>query len=43
MGLAEMPLFRKYPEIRKFLEIRKVQIKKKNFRKNETLSLDRDN
>ena len=32
---AEMPLFRKFPEIRKF------QIERKNFRKNETVSLDK--
>ena len=31
---SEMPLFRKFPEIRKF------QIERKNFRKNETVSLD---
>ena len=30
-----MPLFRKFPEIRKF------QIERKNFRKNETVSLDK--
>ena len=30
-----MPLFRKFPEIRKF------QIERKNFRKNETVSLNR--
>ena len=32
-----MPLFRKFPEIRKF------QIEIKNFRKNETVSLDKNN
>ena len=32
--ISEMPLFRKFPEIRKF------QIEGKNFRKNETVSLD---
>ena len=30
-----MPLFRKFPEIRKF------QIKRRNFRKNKTVSLDK--
>ena len=34
--LSEMPLFRKFPEIRKF------QIERKNFRKNETESLDKN-
>ena len=33
----EMPLFRKFPEIRKF------EIERKNFRKNETVSLDKNN
>ena len=33
----EMPLFRKFPEIRKFA------IERKNFRKNETVSLDKNN
>ena len=32
---SEMPLFRKFPEIRKF------EIERKNFRKNETVSLDK--
>ena len=35
--LSEMPLFRKFPEIRKF------QIERKNFRKNESVSLDENN
>ena len=34
---AEMPLFRKFPEIRKF------EIERKNFRENETVSLDKNN
>ena len=34
---SEMPLFRKFPEIRKF------EIERKNFRKNETVSLDKNN
>ena len=33
---SEMPLFRKFPEIRKF------EIERKNFRKNETVSLDKN-
>ena len=36
-NITEMPLFRKFPEIRKF------QIEIKNFRKNETVSLDKNN
>ena len=32
---AEMPLCRKFPEIRKF------EIERKNFRKNETVSVDK--
>ena len=32
---SEMPLFRKFPGIRKF------QIERKNFRKNEIMSLDK--
>ena len=35
--VTEMPLFRKFPEIRKF------EIERKNFRKNETVSLDKNN
>ena len=35
MPSTEMPLFRKFPEIRKF------QIERKNFRKNEIMSLDK--
>ena len=35
VSVYEMPLFRKFPEIRKF------QIERKNFRKNETVSLDK--
>ena len=35
--LTEMPLFRKFPEIRKF------QLERKNFRKNETVLLDINN
>ena len=33
--ISEMPLFRKFPEIRKF------EIERKNFRKNETVSLEK--
>ena len=35
INISEMPLFRKFPEIRKF------QIERKNFRKNEIMSLDK--